>query len=133
MREKAYTNRELADGYFSIQNRAANRESYDAYFQHKERIARLDVDLQSFYDEHGSLKGLNVRGIGDKTKGTLELILKHGIEEARRMIRGERIEKEQREMEKAQRDMFKEIPNKVWLEEDDTPPTWDNRDKDLYK
>lgn len=90
MENKVYTNKELSQDYFSVvTSYSADLTSYN--FQRK-KIAGLGIDLPTFYREHGeSLDALDVKGIGERTKGILELILGKGVEEARRIVQDGKI------------------------------------------
>ncbi|HLC64673.1 MAG TPA: hypothetical protein VJI46_00955 [Candidatus Nanoarchaeia archaeon] len=90
MEENAYTNKELAQDYFSVV--AQYSQDLWTYGFQKRKIAGLDIDLPAFYREHGSLDELKVKGIGKKTKGILELILEKGVEEAKKLVQEEKID-----------------------------------------
>lgn len=84
------TNQELANNYFS----AVFKQSifaYKTYFDIKTLIESSPVDLIQHYQANGNLKELKVKGIGRKTKRVLELILKEGVDNAREIIRKEKI------------------------------------------
>ncbi len=118
MEDKAYTNRELSQDYFSVV--AQYTGDITTYEFLRRKIAELGIDLPTFYREHGkSLDELDVKGIGKKTKGILELILDKGKEEARRLVEEEKID----EMRKS---AFRGIPSRAPRRGDDTPPSWDN-------
>ncbi len=116
MEDRVDTNRELAQDYFSVATQYS--EDWITYNLQKRRITKLQIDLPSFYREHGSFEGLNISGIGKKTKGILELILEKGVEEARRIVVERKIES--LEMEK--------WPgrSKAPRTGDDVPPSWDD-------
>ena len=83
MTDKPYTNRELARDYLSL---LVMRYDLQKSQLMARKIVELNVDLPSFYQEHGrSFDELRVKGIGNKTKKTLALILEKGVEEVRRM------------------------------------------------
>lgn len=77
--ERRYTNTDLARDYIAV---ISQRGISDAYVFQKRLIAGSDVDIYSFYQDHGSLETLKARGIGMKTKAVLELILKEGAAKA---------------------------------------------------
>lgn len=118
MEDKLYTNNELSQDYFSVVVQYSG--DWTTYNTQKKIIAEVDINLHTFYLEHErSLNKLQVKGIGEKTKGILELILNEGIEEARRLIREKRIDG-------MRQYGFRGIPSKVPRIEDDTPPSWDD-------
>ena len=116
MEDKNYTNQELARDYFSV----VAQYAWDLEPCHRQKkvIVGSNVDLSSFYQEHGSLNELRVKGIGTKTKEILELLLEKGVEEARRLFREERIDK-------MQSNQWSGRSRKVSKAVDDVPPSWD--------
>ncbi len=118
MEDKAYTNRELAQDYFSVVAKYSG--DLTTYNFQRRKIAELSIDLPTFYREHvESLDELDVKGIGKKTKGILELILDKGVEEAKRIVQEGKID----EMRKS---AFRGIPSRAPGRGDDTSPSWDD-------
>ncbi len=114
---KEYTNRELARDYFRVA--AQHVEDIRAYRFQQRRIAELDIDLPTYYGEHGTFDDLKVKGIGKKTKRILALILDKGVEEARKIVENEKIESMRREQ-------FAGIPNKIPNDDSEKVDYWDN-------
>ncbi|MBI2667331.1 hypothetical protein HYX17_01010 [Candidatus Woesearchaeota archaeon] len=69
-------NQELGNHYFETASIGAS--SLDNYKKIKLKIQNCGIDIKSLYDREGSLKGLNVKGIGDGTRRILEDILRNG-------------------------------------------------------
>ena len=80
-----YTNRQLAADYVSIAALNLNYEPH-ALRSAGKKIAESPVDIPSFHQEHGSLKGLRVAGVGPKTRPILEAILREGADIVRKRV-----------------------------------------------
>lgn len=122
MTKSPYTNRELAQDYYKVVAHSPYKDVQNMYRTMMERISGLDVDLVEFFHQQRSFDDLNVGGIGKKTKKVLELILEHGVEEARRVV-GEEREERSKELVRQQ---WSRIPSRAPKQGDDTPPSWDN-------
>ncbi|MAG16086.1 hypothetical protein CMO88_03425 [Candidatus Woesearchaeota archaeon] len=85
------TNQTLAEQYFSVVA-SGNYRNDSTYRTYRTKIANTGPDISAFFEEHGSLEGLGVTGIGGKTKRVLELILGEGVEAAQQTIYGERVD-----------------------------------------
>lgn len=79
--DKKYTNQKLAKDYFEVQTPFSSPTARDTYSTIKKRIASSNVDIAKYYEEHRSLRDLDVDGIGDKTKPILERLLSIGKKE----------------------------------------------------
>jgi len=89
MLKREYDNKSLAKYYFEITSQGA-RDIW-AYQKISELIAGLEeINLAEFYRKHENFDGLQVRGIGPKTKRILELLLTQGLESTSEIIRKER-------------------------------------------
>ena len=87
------SNTDLADQYFRVA-KTGHSGDIDVYQTISCRIAGLNENIVDFYYHHGeSLRGLQARGIGEKTKCVLERILVNGEEAAVVMIVKEKIDK----------------------------------------
>lgn len=82
------TNVELARNYFLVNIQFGG--NLRSYREHQTHIACVPLDIAAFYAEHGNLEGLDAPRIGDVIKSKLELILKYGVDEAKRMLGEER-------------------------------------------
>ena len=118
MEETKYTNKELAQEYYSV-IAAPSRWRKDIYSPIRDSIIQSEIDLVEFYREHNSFKNLKVKGIGDKTKKVLELILEWGFDEAKAAIEREKIEKFSREQ-------WEKIPSKDPNPNEDDCPYWED-------
>lgn len=78
----------LAQAYFGI---VANGLHPYGFKKIRTLIARLDTNLARFYHQNGkSLKNLKVKGLGERTKKLLELIIEYGEEGARAKLEEDR-------------------------------------------
>ena len=68
-----YMNKDLAQDYFIVATKYCTR--VDSYRTLQQRIEQLDIDMPSYFMEHGSFDDLEIMGIGKKTKKILESIL----------------------------------------------------------
>lgn len=84
-----YTNETLADDYLRVVIQRAHESQAHWFKAQRRRIAEAPVDIAAFFKEHDGLGDLQVKGIGPRTRGALELVLERGMKEARRTI-GER-------------------------------------------
>ncbi|MBU3906828.1 MAG: hypothetical protein KKA64_01115, partial [Nanoarchaeota archaeon] len=113
MENKKYNNQKLAQDYFIITNWPY--KDCSNYRLIRNKISGLDIDIASFYQEHGSLEELNVVGIGKKTKRVLELILGKGKEKAEEIIKQDREKKAKEILEGFS---FKDIPSTEAISDD---------------
>jgi hypothetical protein len=75
------TNQELAKQYFAVVSQSS--ASWDTYMTIENLIATCPIGIAAQYLTIGSLRDLNVPGIGAKTKAVLETILAEGLSVAR--------------------------------------------------
>tara|TARA_B100001964_G_scaffold245063_1_gene329614 strand:+ start:2668 stop:3060 length:393 start_codon:yes stop_codon:yes gene_type:complete len=123
MADKQYTNATLADDYFAVETPFSPSKVW--YVAQRTKIAALgEVDLAAFYHEHGNFNKLNIKGIGEKTRKTLELILREGVDRAREIVsKGKKA--------KLGRDPYAGIPNNP-PRMGDVDPSWENA-ADIYE
>ena len=107
MNNKLYGNEKLAEDYFRVI--IPFSDSFDTYVTIRDTISGSNVDIISFYHSHGSLKELDIAGIGDNTKIILELILKKGFEKAAEIVREKKCLVYQRNLA----EIWKEMPGKI--------------------
>ncbi len=108
--KKLYGNEKLAEDYFRVI--IPFSDSLETYVTIRKAISSSDVDIISFYSSHGSLKELNIAGIGDNTKIILELILKKGLEKAAEIVREKKCLVYQQNLA----DIWDEMPSKIKLD-----------------
>lgn len=83
-----YTNKSLAEDYFKVATEGAfNCQIYRCI---KKRISDFNVNISHFFNEHGNLNNLSIKGVGLRSKFVLESILTHGVESTKKTIRSER-------------------------------------------
>ena len=119
--KRLYGNEKLAEDYFRVI--IPFSDSLDTYVTIRNTISGSNVDIISFYSSHGSLKELEIAGIGDNTKIILELILKKGFEKAAEIIREKKCLVYQSNLAA----IWQEIPNKMRGDsetEDDNKMLW---------
>jgi hypothetical protein len=108
--KKLYENKKLADDYFRVI--IPFSDSLETYVTIRNTISGSNVDIVSFYSSHGSLKELDIAGIGDNTKIILELILKKGFEKAAEIVR----EKKCLVYQENLAEIWNEMPGKIKLD-----------------
>ncbi|MCX6563584.1 MAG: hypothetical protein NTU60_08265 [Candidatus Aminicenantes bacterium] len=119
--KRLYGNEKLAEDYFRVI--IPFSDSLDTYVTIRNTISGSNVDIISFYHSHGSLKELDIAGIGDNTKIILELILKKGFEKATEIVREKKCLVYQRNLV----EIWKEMPGKIKLDsetEDSNQMLW---------
>ncbi len=84
----SYTNQQLAHDYLIIMSQYSGMLPYLGV---KRAIEKCEVDIPSFYQQHGSLADITISGVGPGSMRRLELILEKGFEEAKRIIEEEKI------------------------------------------
>jgi len=89
MVRKGYTNKKLAEEYVAVYSKYAGNE-FQIYSQ-ASKIREAKIDIVRFFKDNSGLSKLKVRGIGPKTKESLELILRKGVDEADLMTRNRKI------------------------------------------
>lgn len=97
---KAFANKKLASDYEAVFSQYATGSEFSMMRKQKAIIENADVNIADYWasnmdaDRMGSLDGLKVKYksklLGKQTKKDLELILEHGVEEAKRMITEQR-------------------------------------------
>ena len=110
-----HPNEQLAQDYFKVAAQVTVDNS--AYRRARDAIRDSSVEIAEFYRKQGDLSELRVTGIGPHTRGILELILAHGVEEAREIVRAK---KEARGWGKIHRRPYGDTGM------DDTDPSWEN-------
>jgi len=108
--KRLHGNEKLAKDYFRVI--IPFSDSLDTYVTIRNTISSSNVDIISFYSSHGSLKELDIAGIGDNTKIILELILKKGFEKASEIVREKKCLVYQRNLA----EIWKEMPSKTKLD-----------------
>ena len=108
--KRLYGNGKLAEDYFRVIMPFS--DSLETYVTIRNTILDSNVDIISFYHSHGSLKELDIAGIGDNTKIILELILKKGFEKAAEIVREKKCLVYQRNLA----EIWKEMPSKTKLD-----------------
>jgi len=119
--KRLYGNKKLAEDYFRVIIPFST--SLETYVTIRDTISGSNVDIVSFYSSRGSLKELDIAGIGDNTKIILELILKKGFEKAAEIVREKKCLVYQRDLA----DIWKEMPGKRKLDseaEDSNQMLW---------
>jgi hypothetical protein len=119
--KRHYGNEKLAEDYFRVI--IPFSDSLDTYVTIRNTISGSNVDIISFYSSHGSLKELDIAGIGDNTKIILELILKKGFEKAAEIVREKKCLVYQRNLA----EIWNEMPSKIKLDretEDSNQMLW---------
>jgi|GEM_PF-1199608 len=71
-------NTALAKQYFKIVSQYS--KSWDTYLRMEQVIATSDVDISGYFRANGSLLGLGIPGVGEKTRTILEGVLATGTE-----------------------------------------------------
>ncbi len=82
---KDYSNRELAQYYYSLLCMTTTATRLTQFQRNRETITNFENQISKYFEEYGNLKDLRIKGIGDKSKSLLELILDRGYEEALRI------------------------------------------------
>ncbi|MBU3907257.1 MAG: hypothetical protein KKA64_03325 [Nanoarchaeota archaeon] len=113
MKNERYTNKQLAKDY--LMTISWPHYLHSTYRIIRDRISGVDIDISSFYQEHRSLKELNVAGIGRETKRVLELILERGKDGSRKIIKKETEEKRQKILDELS---LKDIPSTEAISDD---------------
>jgi hypothetical protein len=120
-RERKYTattNEQLAKKYFEVV--ARDNGNLDIFNVIKRTISRAGTNIASYYEKHGSLEGLNIKGIGPETKRVLYMILEGDL--------GGPVDNcakiEEFSIPKPQK--TSEIPADYGIKAWDNPNTWDN-------
>jgi hypothetical protein len=119
--KRLYGNEKLAEDYFRVIMPFS--DSLETYATIRNTILGSDVDIVSFYSSHGSLKELDIAGIGDNTKIILELILKKGFKKAEEIIREKKCLVYRRNLA----EIWNEMPSKIKLDretEDSNQMLW---------
>jgi hypothetical protein len=119
--KRLHGNEKLAEDYFRVI--IPFSDSLDTYVTIRNTISGSNVDIISFYHSHGSLKELDITGIGDNTKIILELILKKGFEKAAKTVREKKCLVYQRNLA----EIWEEMPSKIKLDretEDSSQMLW---------
>lgn len=119
--KRLHGNEKLAEDYFRVI--IPFSDSLETYATIRNTISGSDVDIISFYHSHGSLKELDIAGIGDNTKIILELILKKGFKKAAEIVREKKCLVYQRNLA----EIWNEMPSKIKLDreaEDSNQMLW---------
>jgi len=119
--KRLHGNKKLAEDYFRVI--IPFSDSLDTYVTIRNTISGSNVDIISFYHSHGSLKELDIGGIGDNTKIILELILKKGFKKAAKIVREKKCLVYQRNLA----EIWNEMPSKIKLDreaEDSNQMLW---------
>jgi hypothetical protein len=119
--KRLHGNEKLAEDYFRVI--IPFSDSLDTYVTIRNTISGSNVDIISFYHSHGTLKELDIAGIGDNTKIILELILKKGLKKAAKIVREKKCLVYQRNLAK----IWEEMPRKIKLDretEDSNQMLW---------
>lgn len=95
-----YTNQTLADTYLRV---ASIDKDQSGIRKVRGVIASAPIDLSGYYQAHGSLADLPVRGIGPITISVLERILAQGEESAREIVLQERLANKRSRLEQRNR------------------------------
>ncbi len=109
-----YSNQQLASHYHIL---ALIQKPYTHPRDYKETIMIIDqseIDIAQFYAEQGNLKALRVKGMGKPTKNLLELILEHGIDEAKRILH----EREDKKLESKGRRTKGDLSKQIFVRSD---------------
>ncbi|MDO8508226.1 MAG: hypothetical protein Q7S27_00920 [Nanoarchaeota archaeon] len=114
-------NDELASRYLKVAAQYCNDYELYKLRQKAEIIRKYGVDLVAYFSAVGSLKKLEIKGLGETSIGDLELLLSKGEEYTRKVL-------EERNMSKLNRARYKGIRNKVNLEKGNEPSN-DNSSK----
>lgn len=77
---KDYSNKELAQYYYSLICMTNASTKLDGFRRNRDTIASFETKISEYYQKHESLNSLNLKGIGNKSKNLLELILENGYE-----------------------------------------------------
>lgn len=119
--KRRHGNEKLAEDYFRVI--IPFSDSLDTYVTIRNTISGSSVDIISFYHSHGSLRELDIAGIGDNTKIILELILKKGFKKAAEIVREKKCLVYQRNLA----EIWEEMPSKIKLDietEDSNQMLW---------
>jgi hypothetical protein len=119
--KRLHGNEKLAEDYFRVIMPFS--DSFETYGTIRDTVSGSSIDIMSFYSSHGSLKELDIAGIGDNTKIILELILKKGFKKAAEIVR----EKKCLVYQKNLADIWDEMPRKIKVDretEDSNQMLW---------
>ncbi len=88
MPNQQFTNEELARHFLQVMSAYSGSMPYLRAYR---AVNDAPFSFAAYYEEHGSLKDVPLKNVGEKSKNALELILERGIEEAARIIEERKI------------------------------------------